>query len=39
MYYEKNTTSDHAIKELSVTLLHQPFIFKTDSGVFSKNRI
>lgn len=39
MYYEKNPTSDHTIKELSVTLLHQPFIFKTDSGVFSKNRI
>lgn len=39
MYYEENPSSQHDLKEISVTLLGQYFRFMTDAGVFSKNMV
>ncbi|MGT2729799.1 class I SAM-dependent methyltransferase [Streptococcus phocae subsp. salmonis] len=39
MYYDENPDSAHDIHELKVTLLDKPFVFLTDSGVFSKKMI
>lgn len=39
MYYEKNPTADHDVRELRVTLLGQPMTFLTDAGVFSKKMV
>ncbi len=39
MYYEKDPSSAHDIREIRVTLLGRPMIFLTDAGVFSKKTV
>lgn len=39
MYYEKNPTIQHDIKELRVRLLGEEMFFVTDAGVFSKKMV
>lgn len=39
MYYEKNPTIQHDVKELRVRLLGEEMCFMTDAGVFSKKMV